>query len=78
MATTEDKILKHSGEYLLAPHLQEHDYVLVPSDQPQMIYYDQQPECLQNFRYFRILNRAEVNKIDLRNFFMIHFFPPRL
>ena len=73
MATTEDKILKHSGEYLLAPHLQEHDYVLVPSDQPQMIYYDQQPECLQNFRYFRILNHAEVNKIDQEIFVLFIF-----
>ena len=61
LGTNEKKPLKHSGDYLLAPFLPQHDYLLVPCDTTQMIYYEQNPECLQDYKFLGILKQPEVN-----------------
>ena len=62
LVTNEKKVMKHSGYYLLAPFLPHHDYVLVPCNTTQMIYYEQNPECLQNYDFLLELKQPEVNK----------------
>ena len=74
MATNEKKPLSHSGYYLLAPFLPQHDYVLVPCPTTQMIYFEQSPECLQNFKFLGILKTPEVNKIPSMKILVHHFF----
>ena len=61
--------ITHFGYYLLAPFLPEHDYLLVPCNTTQMIYYEQSPECLQDYKYLGILKQPEVNKIPFIRFF---------
>ena len=64
LATNEKKVLSHSGDYfLLAPFLPHHDYVLVPCNTTQMIYYEQNPECLKNYKYLGVLKHPEVKSI---------------
>ena len=62
MATNETEVLKCSGDYLLAPYLTKHDYVLVPGETPEMVYHEQMPECLQNFSFVSVLKHPEVTK----------------
>ena len=61
LATNEKKVRKHSGYYLLAPYLPHHDYVLLPCDTTQMIYYEENPVCLQTFDFLLELKQPEVN-----------------
>ena len=47
----------------MAPFLPQHDYLLVPSDKNQMIYYQQQPECLQKYCFLGVLKQPEVKNM---------------
>ena len=60
MARNEQDALKPSGDYLLVPLLPDHDYVLIQSDTIGIVYYDEEPECLDYFNFLTGIKRPEV------------------
>ena len=62
LVVNEKKVLKHTGDYILVPFLEDHDYVLVPSSTSNMVYHYNKPECLQEFQFLMVLKQPEVWK----------------
>ena len=60
LARNEQNALKPSGDYLLVPLLPDHDYVLLESDTIGIVYYDEEPECLEYFSFLTAIKKPEV------------------
>ena len=61
LARNEETALTSSGDYLLVPLLQDHDYVIIESDTIGIVYYDDEPECLEYFTYLTPVEKPKVN-----------------
>ena len=60
LARNEQNALKPSGDHLLVPLLPDHDYVLLESDTIGIVYYDEEPECLEYFNFLTAIKKPEV------------------
>ena len=67
LLTNQTETLQPSGSYILVPYAKGHDYVLLPAVcklRPERVtYYNDKPDCLQNFAYSTVLNHPEVKNI---------------
>ena len=66
MARNEETALTSSGDYLLVPLLQDHDYVIIESDTIGIVYYDDEPECLEYFTFLAPVEKPKVNIYSFR------------
>ena len=60
LARNEQNPLKPSGDYLLVPLLEDYDYSLLESDTEGIVYFDEEPECLEYFTFLCPIKRPEV------------------
>ena len=59
-------MLEHTGDYVLVPFLEDHDYVMIPSSTAGVGYHHSEPQCLQDFNFFTVLKQPEVYKSSIK------------